>query len=82
MQGYAKEMVAMLRQRSPAGYRAFLRKWSHIHEGSVADRLMKLDDAALRLRIERMILDSPALGDLHASARAYVEQHTAERNSS
>lgn len=78
LQEYAKEMVVMLRQRSPAAYRAFLSKWSHVHEGNVANRLMKLDDAALRLRIERMILDTPTLADLHASARAYIEQRAAE----
>lgn len=66
----------MLRQRSPAAYRAFLRKWGHLHEGNVADRLAKMDDASLRLRIERMIVDTPALADLHPSAHAYVEQHS------
>ena len=65
----------MLRQRSPQTYRAFLRKWRDLHQRGVADRLAAQSDAALRLRIERMILDMPALADLHESARAYVQGH-------
>jgi hypothetical protein len=75
MRQYAQELQAMLRQRSPAAYRAFLRRWRDLHEGGVADRLARLDDITLRLRIERMILDLPALSDLHESARAYLEAH-------
>lgn len=65
----------MLRQRSPAAYRAFLQKWSGLHEGSAAKRLAAQDDAALRLRLERMILDLPTLSDLHESARDYIAEH-------
>lgn len=72
---YARELQEMLRQRSPAAYRTFLRKWADVHERGVAERLAKQGDAALRLRLERMILDTPALADLHDSARAYVAQH-------
>lgn len=75
MRAYAAALREMLRQRSPEVYRVFLRKWRDVHERGVAERLAKQDDAALRLRIERMILDTPALTDLHESARAYVEQH-------
>jgi hypothetical protein len=68
-------MLAMLRRRNPAAYREFLQQWGDLHERGVAGRLAGLDDAALRLRIERMILDIPALADLHDSAREYVAQH-------
>ena len=71
---YAREMVEMLRKRSPAAYREFLMTWGEVHEKGVAGRLAKQSDAALRLRIERMILDTPALADLHESARAYVAE--------
>ena len=74
MRAYAVAMKEMLRQRSPAAYRAFLKKWAGVHERGVAERLAKLDDATLRLRIERMILDTPALADLHESAREYVSE--------
>ena len=77
MRGYAAALVEMLRRRSPAAYRAFLRKWRDVHDRGVAERLGKQDDAALRLRIERMILETPALADLHESARDYVERLTA-----
>jgi hypothetical protein len=73
---YAQELQAMLRQRDPQAYRAFLRRWRDLHQGGVADRLAAQDDASLRLRVERMILDTPALADLHESARAYVAAHT------
>ena len=75
MRGYAAALTEMLRKRSPAAYREFLRKWADVHEKGVAQRLGSQDDVALRLRIERMILDLPALSDLHESARAYVERH-------
>ena len=75
MRGYAAALREMLRKRSPAAYREFLREWRAVHERGVAQRLGSQDDAALRLRIERMILDTPALSDLHESARAYVERH-------
>ncbi|MGH2352671.1 MAG: hypothetical protein ACRDI2_03500 [Chloroflexota bacterium] len=74
---YAQELQAMLRQRSPQAYRAFLREWRDLHQRGVADRLATMDDAALRLRLERMILDMPALADLHESARAYLREHGA-----
>ncbi len=75
MRQYARELQEMLRQRSPAAYRAFLVKWRDVHERGVAERLAKQSDSALRLRLERMILDMPALSDLHDEARAYVAQH-------
>ena len=75
MTRYAAALREMLRERSPAAYREFLREWTDVHERGVAQRLGSQDDAALRLRIERMILDTPALSDLHESARAYVERH-------
>lgn len=73
MRKYAQALQVMLRQRSPAAYRAFLKTWSDVHERGVAERLAKQDDAMLRTRIERMILDLPALADLHESAREYLE---------
>ncbi|HEU5316702.1 MAG TPA: hypothetical protein VFX49_11370 [Chloroflexota bacterium] len=75
MRMYARELVEMLRQRSPAAYRAFLTKWRDVHERGAAERIAKQSDDALRLRIERMILDMPALMELHASARAYIAAH-------
>lgn len=72
---YAQELQAMLRRRSPGAYRAFLAKWRDLHERGVADRLSAQDDGMLRLRIERMILDLPALADLHESAREYLAAH-------
>jgi len=75
MRQYARDLQEMLRQRSPEAYRVFLRRWKDVHERGVAERLVKQSDAALRLRLERMILDTPALADLHDSARAYVAQH-------
>lgn len=72
---YAQEMQSVLRARTPAAYRAFLRKWRDLHDGGVADRLIAQDDAALQRRIERMILDLPPLADLHDSARAYLDEH-------
>jgi hypothetical protein len=72
---YAQELQAMLQQRDPQAYRDFLRRWRDLHQSGVADHLAAQDDAALRLRIERMILDTPALADLHESARAYVGAH-------
>jgi hypothetical protein len=74
MRRYAAELQAMLRERSPAAYRAFLARWRDIHERGAAERIAQLDDAALRLRLERMILDLPALADLHPSAREYIER--------
>ena len=73
MRKYAQALQVMLRQRSPAAYRAFLKTWSDVHERGVAERLAKQDDAMLRTRIERMILDLPALADFHESAREHLE---------
>ncbi|MGI8422751.1 MAG: hypothetical protein ACR2NO_01305 [Chloroflexota bacterium] len=70
---YARALHEMLRQRSPGAYRAFLHSWKAMHDRGVAERLTQQDDAALRLRIERMILDTPALADLHESARENVK---------
>ena len=78
MRQYARELQQMLRQRSPAAYRAFLAEWRDVHERGVAERLARQSDAALRLRLERMILDLPALSDLHDAARAYVAQHSGQ----
>ncbi len=75
MRQYAQELQAMLRQRSPAMYRAFLSRWRDVHERGAAERLGKLPDDALRLRIEQMILGLPALADLHDAARRYVDEH-------
>jgi hypothetical protein len=71
-------MQAMLRQRSPQAYRDFLRRWRDLHQRGAADRLLAMSDEALRLRIEHMILDTPALADLHGSARRYIEEHGGE----
>lgn len=65
----------MLRRRSPEAYRAFVAQWRDLHQRGVAERLRAMDDAALRHRMERMILDQPGLADLHESARAYLHEH-------
>jgi hypothetical protein len=67
----------MLRQRSPQAYRAFVARWRDLHQPGAAGRLLAMDDGALRLRIERMILDAPGLSDLHASARDFLQEHNA-----
>ncbi len=72
---YVEELRAMLRQRSPQAYRAFLHRWRDLHQRGVASRLAAMDDAALRWRIEHMILEQPELADLHESARAYLREH-------
>ena len=74
---YIKDLQEMLRQRSPGAYRAFIARWRDLHQPGAAGRLLAMDDSALRLRIERMILDAPGLADLHAAAREYLEAHHA-----
>jgi hypothetical protein len=74
MRLYARALVEMLRERSPEAYRGFLRKWGGVHERGVAERLARLDDEVLRVRIERMILDTSALSELHESAREYLDR--------
>ena len=74
---YAQEMQDMLRQRDPVAYRAFIRKWRDLHQRGAADQLLRMDDAALRLRLEHMILSTPSLADLHDSARRYISEHQA-----
>jgi hypothetical protein len=34
-----------------------------------------MDEAALRLRMEHMILSTPALADMHQAAREYAAAH-------
>ncbi len=63
----------MLRTRDPRAYRAFIGKWQDLHQRGAAERLLAMDDEALRLRMEHMILSTPALADLHAAAREYVD---------
>jgi hypothetical protein len=72
---YAVEMQEMLRRRDPDAYRAFIRTWRDLHQRGAAERLLATDDAALRLRMEHMILSTPGLADLHESARAYILSH-------
>jgi hypothetical protein len=72
---YAVEMPEMLRRRDPQVYRAFIRKWRDLHQRGAAERLLAMDDAGLRLRMEHMILSTPSLADLHESARAYIAGH-------
>ena len=74
---YVQALQAMLRERSPRAYRAFLQHWRDLHQRGAAERLLAMDDATLRWRIERMILDIPTLADLHESARAYLREHEA-----
>jgi hypothetical protein len=76
---YAQEMQVMLRRRDPQAYRAFIRQWRDLHQRGAAEQLLAMDDAALRLRIEHMILSTPALQDLHESAREYIAGHEASR---
>ena len=63
----------MLRTRDPQAYRAFIRTWRDLHQRGAAERLLAMDDAALRLRMEHMILSTPALADMHEAARQYVK---------
>src|SRR5258708_22012978 len=74
---YVVELTEMLRQRDPAAYRDFVRRWHDLHQRGAAEKLVAMDDASLRARIERMILDTATLADLHDSARAYLEEHGA-----
>jgi hypothetical protein len=69
---YVQALLETLRTRDPATYRAFVSRWRDLHQRGAAERLLASDDATLRLRMERMILDNPALSDLHADARDYL----------
>ena len=77
---YAQEMQIMLRRRDPQAYRAFIRKWRDLHQRGAAEQLLAMDDAALRLRMEHMILSTPVLTDLHPSAREYIDEHGDSRS--
>ncbi len=77
MRRYAQEMQTMLRRRDPQAYRDFIRKWRDLHQRGAADQLLAMDDGALRLRLEHMILSAPALADLHEAAQAYVLERSA-----
>lgn len=72
---YVAELTEMLRRRDPAAYRDFVRRWHDLHQRGAAEKLVAMDDASLRARIERMILDTATLADLHESARAYLAEH-------
>jgi hypothetical protein len=74
---YREDLLAMLPLRSPGAYRAFVRRWRDLLQRGAAERLLAMDDAALRRRLEHMILDAPPLADLHESARAYLAEHAA-----
>jgi hypothetical protein len=76
---YVQDLLATLRTRQPAAYRAFLGRWRELHQRGAAEQLLASDDAALRLRMERMILDNPVLADLHGAARDYLAAHGAAR---
>ena len=69
-----RDLQATLRQRDPDAYRAFVSRWEHLHQRGAAQRLLAMDDAALSERIARMILDQPALADLHPEARRSLGQ--------
>jgi hypothetical protein len=69
---YVQDLLATLRTRDPQAYRAFIARWRDLHQRGAAERLLAMDDDALRLRMERMILDNPALTELHAGAGAYL----------
>jgi hypothetical protein len=75
LRGYIQELRATLRRRDPAAYRAFVARWRDVLQRGAAERLLATDDATLRLRMERMILDNPGLADLHAEARAHLAAH-------
>jgi hypothetical protein len=75
LRGYIQELRATLRRRDPAAYRAFVARWRDVLQRGAAERLLAADDATLRLRMERMILDNPGLADLHSEARAYLAAH-------
>jgi hypothetical protein len=72
LRSYVQDLLATLRTRDPGAYRAFVSRWRHLHQRGAAERLLATDDAGLRRRMERMILDNPALTDLHAGARDYL----------
>lgn len=78
VQEYIRDLHATLRQRDVAAYRQLLERWRGLHESGVADRLLGLDDDALRRRIYRMILDTPALADLHPEAERWLEEQGGE----
>jgi hypothetical protein len=69
---YVQDLLATLRTRDPQAYRAFVARWRDLHQRGAVERLLAMDDDALRLRMERMILDNPALADLHAGAGEYL----------
>ncbi len=69
---YVQDLLATLRTRDPAAYRAFVARWRDLHQRGAAERLLAMDDDALRLRMERMILDNPALTELHAGAGEFL----------
>jgi hypothetical protein len=72
---YAREMHEVLRTRDPAAYRDFVNRWRDLHQRGAAERLLATDERALRVRMEHMILDQPALADLHEAARSFLEEH-------
>ncbi|HVG97345.1 MAG TPA: hypothetical protein VNK05_10620 [Chloroflexota bacterium] len=76
---YVQDLLATLRTREPAAYRAFVARWRELHQRGAAEQLLASDDAALRLRMERMILDNPVLTELHGTARDYLAAHGAAR---
>ena len=66
---YVREIAVILRTRDLENVKAFYRKWQH-----VMDMMPMPDDAQLEIDMHKMILELPALEDLHEESLAFLSE--------
>ena len=66
---YVRELGVILRSQDLAKVKSFYRRWQDVMEMAPMP-----DDAKLEMDMHKMILELPALSDMHADSMAWLEE--------
>jgi hypothetical protein len=75
---YVKQLSEVLRKRDVEELRAFLRSESEAREQSTSAEIDSITNEDLQIRMYKMIIARPELGDIHADARRWLREHDIE----
>jgi hypothetical protein len=72
---YTASLSAVLRKRDTAALRDFLKSEACARDLDRVDEIDEIAETDLEVRMYKMILTKPDLGDLHADARRWLKGH-------
>ena len=75
---YVKGLLTILKKHDVDALRDFLAEEARARDPEMEKEIESISDEELEIRMHKMILARPELGEIHAGSRRWLREHTQE----